>query len=296
MQYLTGGRTARSRKRRFASRFAFEYARSVADSLLDRARQGDRAALEELLAQQAPVIYRFSLRMCRNVADAEDTLQDTLLSIANHVGKFAGRASLSSWIFALTRSACARRRRGLKNRPTENLDDAPPLPSGRPSPEEHAGQHELTAALTAALDQIPETYREVLLLRDMEGLSASEAAEALGVSVDALKSRLHRARQALREALHPILEAEAPRPGPACPDIISAWSRKLEDELSSNDCAAMEQHIRSCLSCGAACNALKRSLSACQRIGTEEVPPAVQAQVKAAMRRFLKTSDALQNE
>ena len=205
------------------------------DSLLDRARQGDRAVLEELLAQQAPAIYRFSLRMRRNTADAEDTLQDTLLAIANHLGEFAGRASFSSWLFALTRSACARRRRGQKNRPSQNLDDVPPLPSARPSPEEHAGQHELTAALTAALDQIPETYREVLLLRDVEGLSASEAAEALGVSVDALKSRLHRARQALREAMHrrflEIIDLPAVRPE----DIEDARFRRhvesLVDEL-----------------------------------------------------------------
>ncbi len=244
------------------------------------------------MAQHAPAIYRFSLRMCRNAADAEDTLQDTLLSVASHLSEFAGRASLSSWIFALTRSACARRRRGLKNRPAQNIEDAPHLPSARPSPEEYTSQNELTAALTAALDRISETYREVLLLRDVEGLSANEAAEALGVSIDALKSRLHRARQALREALQPILEAESPRPGPACPDIISAWSRKLEDELSSDDCAAMEKHILNCPSCGAACNALKRSLSACQRIGTEEVPSAIQAQVKAAMRRFLQALDA----
>lgn len=258
------------------------------DSLLDRARQGDRAALEELLAQQAPAIYRFSLRMCRNTADAEDTLQDTLLSIASHLGEFAGRASLSSWVFALTRSACARRRRGLKNRPAESIDDAPPLRSARPSPEAHAGQHELTEALTASLEQLPEAYREVLLLRDVEGLSAIEAAETLGVSVDALKSRLHRARQALREALQPILEAEAPRPEPACPDIIGAWSQKLEDQLSSEDCAAMEKHLLGCPACGAACTALKRSLSACQRLNTEEVPPELQTQVKAAMRRFLQ--------
>lgn len=258
------------------------------DSTLDRARRGDTAALEELLAQQAPAIYRFSLRMCRNAADAEDTLQDTLLAIAGHIGEFAGRSSLSSWVFALTRSACVRRRRGLKNRPAQSIDDASQLRSARPSPEEHASQSELTAALTAALDQLPEAYREVLLLRDVEGLSASEAAEALEVSVDALKSRLHRARQALREALQPILEAQEPRPGPACPDIVEAWSRKLEDELSSNDCAAMEKHILSCPACGAACSALKRSLSACQRIGAEEVPPALQAQVKVAMRRFLQ--------
>lgn len=264
------------------------------DALLDRARQGDRAALEELLARHAPAIYRFSLRMCRNAADAEDTLQDTLLAIAAHLDEFAGRASLSSWIFALTRSACARRRRGLKNRPATSVDDAPQLHDGGPSPEESAGQRELGAALAAALDQIPESYREVLLLRDMEGLSAAEAADSLGISVDALKSRLHRARQALREALEPILEAAAPQPGPACPDIVAAWSQKLEDDLSSEDCAVMEEHLLGCQACGAVCNALKRSLSACQRLGSDEVPAAIQTQVKAALRRFMQARSAPQ--
>lgn len=264
-------------------------AASLSDSLLDRARHGDREALEELLAQQAPAIYRFSLRMCRNVADAEDALQDTLLSIANHLGEFAGRASLSSWVFALTRSACARRRRGLKNRPAQSLDEALPLHSSRLSPEEQAGQRELTEALTAALEQIPDLYREVLLLRDVEGLSGNEAAEALGLSLDALKSRLHRARQALREALRPVLEPEAPRPGPACPDILTAWSQKLDEDLSSDDCAAIERHVVGCPACAAACEALRLSLSACQRMGSREVPAAIQTQVKAALRRYLQT-------
>jgi len=260
----------------------------VSDSLLHRAQQGDRAALEELLSQQAPAIYRFSLRMCRNAADADDVLQDTLLSIARHLGDFAGRSSLSSWVFALTRSACSRRHRGMKNRPAQSLDAVANLPSTHPSPEEDAGKRQLTEALTEALDQIADPYREVLLLRDVEGLSAQEAAEALGVSVDALKSRLHRARQALREALQPVLQADAPLPGPACPDVVAAWSQKLEDQLNREDCAAMEQHIRQCRACGAACEALKRSLSACQRVATSEVPPSVQTQVKAAMRRFLQ--------
>src|SRR5215471_6532900 len=82
-----------------------------------RARQGDREALEAVLATVAPSIHRFGRRMCRNVHDAEDVLQETLLNIAKHLGDFEGRSSLSSWVFALTRSACARKRRGLKNQP-----------------------------------------------------------------------------------------------------------------------------------------------------------------------------------
>src|SRR5690606_3525868 len=85
--------------------------------IIARAKTGDRQALETVLAQVAPAVHRFGLRMCRNVHDAEDVLQDTLLNIAKHLGEFEGRSSLSSWVFALTRSACARKRRGLKNQP-----------------------------------------------------------------------------------------------------------------------------------------------------------------------------------
>ena len=96
-------------------------------ALLARVRAGDREALEALLARVAPSIYRFGLRMCRNVHDAEDVLQDALLEVAGHVGDFEGRSSLSSWVFAVTRSACARKRRGLKNQAFASVsDDARP--------------------------------------------------------------------------------------------------------------------------------------------------------------------------
>ena len=82
------------------------------DPLVERARSGDAKALEELLASVAPAVERFGLRMCRNPDDADDVLQDTLLTIATHLGDFEGRSSLLSWVFTLARTACARRRRG----------------------------------------------------------------------------------------------------------------------------------------------------------------------------------------
>lgn len=256
------------------------------DPLLERVQQGDRAALELLLSRYAPSIYRFALRMCKNPADAQDTLQDTLLSMATHIGQFAGRSSLSSWVFALARSACSRRRRGKKNQPMLGEDAATEGADLAPTPEDAAAQRELVEILTEALDRLPDAYREVLLLRDVEGLTAPEAADALGLSIEALKSRLHRARSALRGALRPALEAtEAPR-GASCPDVVSAWSHKLEGDLSSADCASMERHIETCPACGPACEALRRSLSACQRVGQAPVPDAIQAQVREAVRRF----------
>jgi RNA polymerase sigma-70 factor (ECF subfamily) len=194
---------------------------TMIDPLVQRARSGDVKALEELLANIAPSDQRFGLRMCKNLPDAEDVLQDTLLSIATHLGEFEGRSSLSSWAFALARSACARRKRGLKNQPHVSDGDAPDPRDLAANPEDRASDRELAEALTRALDGLSEEYREVILLRDVEGLTAPDAAAALGVSVDALKSRLHRARESLRMSLKPLLEPDTPGPSSSCPEVVS---------------------------------------------------------------------------
>ncbi len=84
-----------------------------------RAKAGDRVALEHVLAKVAPSVYRFGLRMCGNAHDADDVLQDTLVQVSEHLSQFEGRSALTSWVFTLARTACSRRRRGLKNRPAE---------------------------------------------------------------------------------------------------------------------------------------------------------------------------------
>jgi RNA polymerase sigma-70 factor (ECF subfamily) len=257
-----------------------------ANALLERARAGDQAALEDLLTSVAPAIHRFGLRLCQSAPDAEDVLQDTLLSIATHLHEFEARSALLSWVFALTRSACARRRRGLKNQRMANEADLPEPRDAAPSPEQQAAENEMTRALSRALDSLPEQYREVILLRDVEGLTAPDVAASLGVSVDAVKSRLHRAREALRSGLRPLLEASAPPPTATCPDVVARWSKKLEGDLSQGDCAAMEAHLAICPACGAACDALKRALLACRRSASTELRPEVQARVKAAIRAW----------
>jgi RNA polymerase sigma-70 factor (ECF subfamily) len=257
------------------------------DALVDSARNGDDRALEQLLSAVAPAIHRFGLRMCKSDPDAQDVLQETLLAIATNLGRFEGRASLSSWVFALTRSACARRRRGQKSRPHLGQEVLESQSADTPSPEQSASDREMGAALTRALDALPDEYREAIVLRDVEGLTAAQAAAALDISVDALKSRLHRARDTLRKALMPLIEPQAPSvPSPGCPDVATLWSRKLEDELNKHDCAEIEKHVEGCPACGAICDALKQALLACQLSATHEVEPEVQARVKAAMRAW----------
>lgn len=258
------------------------------EELVRRAKAGDRNALEQLLTTIAPSIQRFGLRMCKGQSDSDDVLQDTLMTVLQHLPEFEGRSSFTSWVFALTRSACTRRRRGLKNQAGVELDEANGLAQGSPTPEEGAEGRQLSQMLIQALDALPTDYREVILLRDIEALTAPEAAEALGISVDALKSRLHRARQALRETLRPVLEPKAPPAAASCPDIMSLWSRKLEGDLDALDCEQMEKHLTHCPACESACSALKTALVACRRETSRDVPVEVQEQVRAALRTWMQ--------
>lgn len=251
------------------------------ETLLSAARAGDRAALEALLRAEAPSIYRFARTLCGE--DVDDVVQDTLLNIAQKLDTFEGRSSFSSWVFALTRSACSRRHRGKANAPKAPLSEVAERAVDEPSPEQTESRRELSRLIDDALSSLPEPYREAIVLRDVEGLTAPDAAASLGITVEALKSRLHRARAALRDLLAPAIGVLAPR-GPGCPDVVAMWSRKLEGELTSGDCATMEKHLEGCPSCGAACDALRAALEVCQRVSEREVPASVQARVRVTLR------------
>lgn len=261
--------------------------RAVEQATLERAKLGDRAAMEAVLAEVAPTIQRFGARLCGRGGDLDDVVQDTLLAVASNLSRFEERASLSSWVFALTRSACSRRHRGLANAQVpETLDVLDGAPAHDPSPEEAAERGEVDRAVARALDRLPVDYREVLVLRDVEGLTAPEAAKVLGIGVDALKSRLHRARAALRASLAPLLEGalEKASEREGCPDIAHVFSRKLEGELEASDCAEMERHLVTCPRCARACDALREVVGACARANAGPVPPELEARVRERVR------------
>ena len=168
--------------------------------LLEDVRKGDRAAVEELLGRYESSIYRFGLRMCGNEEAAREVLQETLLAAFRNLPTFRGEASISTWLYQIARSFCIKERRG--ERPTESLASkaGERLSEPSPGPDSQAQAREIGAALAAALAALPPNHREALVLRDVEGLSADEAASVVGIEVGALKSRLHRARMACRMA------------------------------------------------------------------------------------------------
>jgi RNA polymerase sigma-70 factor (ECF subfamily) len=270
------------------------------DELLAAARQGDAAALETLLVRYQPHLYRFGLRMCGNVEDAGDVAQESLISMARSVRGFRGDASVSSWLYTIARRFCIKKRRRSKFAPTreESLDEpatdvARHLADPGPTPERAETNSQLATALTPAIDALEPSQREVLVLRDVEGLSAPEVARILGMSVEAVKSRLHRARVAIREALAPALgrPGTAPPRGALCPDVLTLFSQHLEGEIDPSVCAAMEAHLAQCHHCHAACESLKHTLAICRQLPTPDVPTSLAASVKAAIHTFLENAN-----
>jgi RNA polymerase sigma-70 factor, ECF subfamily len=266
------------------------------EHLLAAARAGDKQALETLLERHQDQVYRFGMKMCRDPEDARDVLQDTLLAMARSVRDFRGASSLSTWLYTIARSFCIKKRRRSKFAPdqersldSEMAGEARKLVAAGDTPDEALAGRQVERALEQAISALDPTYREVLLLRDVEGLTAPEVAEVLGVSVQAVKSRLHRARLAVREQVAPLLGIPSGPPAPgACPDVLTMFSQHLEDEISADRCAEMERHLEGCARCRGTCDSLKRTLALCRAaLPSAPVPPSVQASVRTALRHYL---------
>ncbi|MEP6859372.1 MAG: sigma-70 family RNA polymerase sigma factor [Deltaproteobacteria bacterium] len=249
--------------------------------LIAAARAGNREALDELLERYEPQIYRFGLRMCGDEESAREVLQETLLAAFRHLPGFRGDAALSTWLYQIARSFCIKERRG--QHPTRSLDDAgaPELVDPTPQPDARMHAREIGEALSRVIAALPAEQREVLVLRDVEGLSAEQAADVIGIEVGALKSRLHRARMALRTELAGTLGANAD--AEPCPELAQELTAYAGAEIDQATCVQIENHLATCARCAGACDALKRTVSLCRRLPGDVVPAAVRAAVRDAI-------------
>ncbi len=263
-------------------------ARTSAD-LLARAQQGDARALEALLAEQAPRIARFAAQMCRHAADADDVVQETLLTAARALPSFRGQSALPTWLFAIARSNCRRQRRRARpdaahvvrvDEPAAAFDDA--LTDRADPADDLLRDRQLAAEVAAAMAQLAPAYREVLVLRDIEGLTAPEVSELLGMPVATVKTRLHRARLQVRDRLAPLLEPSADH-GSGCPDIGRLYSRHLEGDIAPETCARMQQHLQTCPNCARRCNTLRTAVATCASLQGDRVPVRLQAIIRHAV-------------
>ena len=181
---------------------------ALADADLSAAQAGDLAALNRLIGTHRQGVYRYGLHVCRTTEDAEDAVQETLWAATRAIRTFRGSAaSIASWLFTIVRRECYRLIDRHRKAPTGLHGTEDELAADLPDPEDAVAMRKLTDQLAAALADLDPVQREVILLRDIQELSAPEAAAQLGISIDALKSRLHRARVTLREN---VLSASAP--------------------------------------------------------------------------------------
>jgi len=164
-------------------------------ALIESARGGDARAIESLLALAQPDIRRYARRSCRNAADVDDAVQETLWLLYRRIGTLRALTSLAGWLLVVVTRTCLRLARLAIGRREEavELDNSLDF-SARP-------QDELRLDLSHAIQSLPEHYRDVVLLRDVEELTMDEIAARLGLTRESSKARLHRARLMIREYL-----------------------------------------------------------------------------------------------
>lgn len=196
-------------------------ARLTADSdkhLIDQARRGNKRAFAQLVRRYEDMVYKFSYKVCRDRQKAEEALQDTFISMYRNLGSFDGRSKLSTWLYRIVTNNCLMKRRRRKLEQVLESYDNPPMdvagtptqsiPRWEETPADVVMKRELREVLDKAIQKLPVDYRVVFILRDVEGNSNEETAKILGLSVEATKSRLRRARAFLRDQLNPYLAAE----------------------------------------------------------------------------------------
>jgi len=176
--------------------------------LIELAQKGDRKALAELVKAHEQTIYNFSFKICRNKDKAENTMQETFLSMVKNIKQFGGQSKLSTWLYRVVTNHCLMLARTESKHTADSFDDDDLLidekniADWKITPDKAAENNELKKILDEAIQKLAPEYRIVFMLRDVEGFSTEETASMVELSVPAVKSRLHRARAFLRNELN----------------------------------------------------------------------------------------------
>ncbi|HSQ74739.1 MAG TPA: sigma-70 family RNA polymerase sigma factor [Bacteroidota bacterium] len=190
------------------------------EALIAQAKSGDNLAFTELVRRYEETVYRFSYKICRDKEKASETLQDTFVNVFRKLKSFDGKSKFSTWLYTIVTNNCLMKHRKRKSdeleesleaydhaHPTDGAPRRPELVSSEHSPADIVIGKELRDLLETAMLRLPEDYRVVFVMRDIEGRSSEETAGVLGLSNEATKSRLRRARAFLRDQLHPYINA-----------------------------------------------------------------------------------------
>lgn len=178
-------------------------------NLVTRFKNGDTQAYEELISRYTEKVFRLGMRITRNIHDAEEVLQEVCLSVYRKIQEFEEKSAFSSWLYRITANSALMKLRKRKKHSALELDevilgdqDCWTLQRSDSSDVEYMStRHELKTALINAISLLPAEYRKIFIMRDVDGLGNQEVGDLMGLSLAAVKSRLHRARMLLRKQL-----------------------------------------------------------------------------------------------
>lgn len=248
-------------------------------------KSADPDSLEKALTLLQDSVFSFSMRVCNQREDAEDTMQEVLAKSLSVLPKFDNPKALVVWLYKVAKSRCLMSRRKSKFAPAKELSLDELMPdrgelaqlaiSGGINPEAFAIHSQEAQWLRDAIQKVPTDYRIVLVLRDMEGLSDDEVAEITGLRPGTVRVRLHRARLFVRKEISKRLQADrkvaAPlppkavisQPRPAqCKAMFAELSDYLDEKLDDSMCSELEKHIDGCEPCKAFVESLQNTITA----------------------------------
>lgn len=228
-----------------------------APSMLARLRAGDGAAYERLVVEAGGRMLAVARRILGNDQDAQEAVQDAFLSAYKNLRSFEGGSKLTTWLHRITVNAALMKRRAKARRPERSIEDllpafhadghrTGPKPPWQPLPQDRLESREMRELVHRLIDELPDDYRTILVLRDIEELDTASTAEALGISEPAVKTRLHRARQALRTLLE---QSMAPEQEMTCKELIDFLDDYYEGRLPAEARKRFEAHLNICQAC-----------------------------------------------
>ena len=279
--------------------------RSEVEQAVVLLQRGDDEALERALALLQNTVFSFSMKVCGQRQDAEDTMQEVLVRSVPYLPKFDSPRALVVWLYKVAKNRCLMSRRKSKFAPKREISLEELMPDRQDlqrsdgarsvNPETVAIRSEEAGRLRKAIHKLPPQYRIVLVLRDMEGLTDEEVAEITGLRSGTVRVRLHRARLFVRkelmklgkprprrkvEAVTPrVVATQPPRP-PRCKAMFAELSNYLDEQIDDSLCNELEKHLDGCGPCQAFLASLQSTIEDCRRL-----PVAVPDRVKAAKLR-----------
>jgi RNA polymerase sigma-70 factor (ECF subfamily) len=248
-------------------------------------RDGD-GALDEVLALLQSSVFSFSMKVCGQREDAEDTMQEVLVKSVQHLPKFNNPRALVVWLYKVAKNHCLMSRRRSKFAPKQDLSLEALMPDRQElaslsagdavNPEMFAIRSEAAGQLRKAIQKLPPQYRIVLVLRDMEGLTDDEVAEITGLRPGTVRVRLHRARLFVRKELMKVSarngkrlsrphSPEQSRPA-RCKAMFAELSNYLDEELDDSMCEELERHMDGCEPCKAFLASLEATIQQVRRL------------------------------